>query len=208
MQPVPEIPLSEIADDIELIGALPGVVDLRVHHAKAPLQRFRPGTEATHVSAVDLLHQYLLILGGLEVSFRAMARDDGLSGRRKLAHQDGRIFHVLGHARGHVRHDQSCEMLRITQRVLHSEHAAPRMSIQDEALKTECLTNLLDLFPVAIDRPERDIIRRVRESAAELVVVPETHIRLRQKILQTFEVEVIESRTAVEREYRGVASSD
>src|SRR6267154_436762 len=99
-------------------------------------------------------------------------------------------------------------MLWILQRVFHREHATPGVSVQDEALETERLAHLLDLLAITIDGPQRNIIRGVREPTAELIVVPEADARLRQKVLEALEIEMVEARPPAQGEHRDGSSAD
>jgi hypothetical protein len=56
---------------------------------------------------------------------------------------------------------------------------------------------LLDFRDIAIESPERFIVRHVRKAATQLIVVVKTQTRGWKKVLEAFEVEVIQAGAAV-----------
>jgi hypothetical protein len=72
-------------------------------------------------------------------------------------------------------------VLLVLQGVVDRHHAAPRVPVEHEILKTQAAADFLYFLDVAGQRPQGRVVRLIRVIASELIVVVHLDAGLRQK---------------------------
>src|SRR5919198_1984908 len=89
---------------------------------------------------------------------------------RQLRPQAPGLLDPLRNAGRRAREHEALEARRLRERVLHRQHAAPRVPEEVDTVEAERLADGADLVDEELDRPERQVVGEVGPPAAELVV--------------------------------------
>ncbi len=114
----------------------------------------------------------------------------------------------MRHVGDGVFENEAMEIVRIAQRVIDGEPAAPGMAEQVHLAEPQRLADRLGLLDIAPDGPQRGIVRPVGSACSELVEGDDAVAFLRKTAVRFPQIIAGKPGPAVETEYRLVAAAE
>ena len=149
-----------------------------------------------------------LVFGMVQGAFGLVLLHHGLGLGPECCAQPVQLAHQMRHVTAGVLEDDGLQVLGPGDAVLDAEPAAPGLAEQMHLAEPQGLADRIELPGVALDRPERGVVRAVGGAAAELVVGDDAIAVVGEAGMRLAQVVAGQPRPAIDAEHRLGAAAE